>query len=323
MEIIRLYKLSDAEMFSYADKIIANLQTDLASFTAFDSTIDANFVVNAQNLFTNAQNIPSDNVVIDQQVASTEQVQNLMQECREQYDDMKFFVKKAYKTSVGRQNEFGLNDYSKAALNANEMVRFLSDMYSVANKYRTELTLAGCSSVIIDRNQTLSNELMLVVRAQNQIMDTRSTLAEDRINVNNALWEVITLISEAAKRVFRRSPANIARYLRPQPRRAGTGGNTEQNIAPNATQKAITEAIVSDSVIEITNTGTTTLEFYVADAVIAPTPTVSVLTLAPSASTTIIANTYMPNNTEGWLWVRNTDISTAGKYDAVLLMVDN
>lgn len=323
MEIIRLYKLSDAEMFSYADKIIANLQIDLASFTTFDSTIDANFVTDAQHLFANAQNIPSDNVVIDQQVASTEQVQNLMQDCRDQYDDMKFFVKKAFKTSVGRQNEFGLNDYNKASLNANEMVRFLSDMYSVANKYRTELSIAGCSNAVIDRNQVLSNELMLVVRAQNQIMDTRSTLAENRINANNALWEVLVLISEAAKRVFRRSPANIARYLRPQPPKTGAGGNTEQTIAPNATQKAISEAIVSDSVMEITNTGTTTLEFYVADAVITPTPTTSIVTLTPSASTTIIANTYMPNNTEGWLWVRNTDTNTAGKYDAVLLTVDN
>ena len=323
MEIIRLYKLSDAEMFSYADKIIANLQIDLASFTAFDSTIDANFVTDAQHLFANAQNIPSDNVVIDQQVASTEQVQNLMQDCREQYDDMKFFVKKAFKASVGRQNEFGLNDYNKAALNANEMVRFLSDMYSVANKYRTELTVAGCSNAVIDRNQVLSNELMLVVRAQNQIMDTRSTLAENRINANNALWEVLVLISEAAKRVFRRSPADIARYLRPQPPKTGAGGNTEQTIAPNATQKAISEAIVSDAVMEITNTGTTTLEFYVADAVITPAPTTSIVTLAPSASTTIIANTYMPNNTEGWLWVRNTDTNAAGKYDAVLLTVDN
>ena len=323
MEIIRLYKLSDAEMFSYADKVIANLQIDITLFSAFDSTIDATFIANAQNLLTTAQNIPSDNVVIDQQVASTEQVRALMQDCRDQYDDMKFFIKKAFKNSLGRQNEFGLNDYDKAVLNPSEMVRFLGDMYGVADKYRSDLNLVGCSNTIIDRNSLLEKDLNTLVREQSQIMDSRSTAAENRIIANNALWEIIVLISEAAKRVFRRSPANISRYLRPQPRRTGTGGNTDITVSPDNTQKAIGDTIINDSVIDINNTGTTTLEFYVADNIITPTPTVSILTLLPGTSATLVANDYMPNNTVGSLWVRNTDANTAGKFDAILLMVDN
>ena len=130
MEIIRLYKLADAEMFSYADKVISNLQTDIALFSNFDATIDGAFVTQAWNLLNTAKALPTDNVVLDQQVAITEQVKILMQDCRDQYDDMKFFIKKAFKNSVGRQNEFGLNDYNKAMINASEMVRFLDDMYN-------------------------------------------------------------------------------------------------------------------------------------------------------------------------------------------------
>ncbi len=323
MEIIRLYKLSDAEMFSYADKVIANLQTDITLFSAFDSTINASFITNALNLLTTAQNIPSDNVVLDQQVASTEQVRALMQDCRDQYDDMKFFIKKAFKNSLGRQNEFGLNDYDKAALNPSEMVRFLGDMYNVADRYRNDLTLVGCSNTMIDRNSLLEKDLNTLIREQSQIIDGRSTAAENRIIANNALWDVIVLISEAAKRVFRRSPANISRYLRPQPHRTGTGGNTDVTISPDSTQKAINDTITSDSVVDINNTGTTTLEFYVADNIINPTPTVSILTLLPGASATLIASDYMPNNTAGSLWVRNTATNTTGKFDAILLMVDN
>lgn len=323
MEIIRLYKLSDAEMFSYADKVIANLQTDITLFSAFDSTINASFITNAQNLLTTAQNIPSDNVVLDQQVASTEQVRALMQDCRDQYDDMKFFIKKAFKNSLGRQNEFGLNDYDKAALNPSEMVRFLGDMYNVADRYRNDLTLVGCSNTMIDRNSLLEKDLNTLIREQSQIIDGRSTAAENRIIANNALWDVIVLISEAAKRVFRRSPANISRYLRPQPHRTGTGGNTDVTISPDSTQKAINDTITSDSVVDINNTGTTTLEFYVADNIINPMPTVSILTLLPGASATLIASDYMPNNTAGSLWVRNTATNTTGKFDAILLMVDN
>ena len=323
MEIIRLYKLSDAEMFSYADKVIANLQTDIALFNAFDSTINASFITNAQNLFTTAQNLPSDNVILDQQVASTEQVRSLMQECRDQYDDMKFFIKKAFKTSVGRQNEFGLNDYDKAALNPSEKVRVLGDMYNVADRYRSDLNTAGCSNTMIDRNSLLEKSLNDLIREQSQIIDSRSTSAENRIIANNALWEVVTLISEAAKRVFRRSPANINRYLRPQPRRAGAGGNTDITVAADTTQKAINEVITTDSVVDINNTGNTTLEFYVADNIINPTPTTSILTLLPGTSATLLASDYMPNNTIGSLWVRNTATNTAGKFDAILMMIDN
>ncbi len=323
MEIIRLYKLSDAEMFSYADKIIDNLQIDISLFSAFDSTINAGFITTSQNLLNTARNIPSDNVVVDQQVASTEQVRTLMQECRDQYDDMKFFIKKAFKTSLGKQNEFGLNDYDKAALNPTEMIRFLGDMYSVADRYRADLLNVGCSNAIVDKNFLLEKDLNILVREQSQIMDSRSTAAENRIIANNVVWEVIVLISEAAKRVFRRSPANINRYLRPQPRRLGSGGNTDITISADSTQKAINDNIAADSVVELNNTGNTTLEFYVADSVITPTPTTPIFMLAPNTNATLLASDYMPDNTVGSLWVRNTATNTAGKYDAILLSVDN
>ena len=322
MEIIRLYKLADAEMFTYADKVISNLQTDIALFSNFDATIDAAFVTQAWNLLNTAKALPTDNVVLDQQVAITEQVKILMQDCRDQYDDMKFFIKKAFKNSVGRQNEFGLNDYNKAMINASEMVRFLDDMYNTADRYRTELTLAGCSNTFINKNRTLSDDLNLLIREQSQIMDSRSTSAEDRIKANNAIWEIVVLISEAAKRVFRKSPANMSRYLRPQPQKVGENTNLEITVAANAHKKAIDSVVTEDTTINLTNTGTTTLNFYVADGQINPMPTSEVLTLAAGETTVLIASDFSPKDTYGNLYVQNIG-AVAGKFDAVILTIDN
>lgn len=322
MEIIRLYKLSDAEMFTYADKVISNLQGDIALFSNFDSTIDVSFVTQAQTLLNIAKSLPTDNVVLDQQVAITEQVKTLMQDCRDQYDDMKFFIKKAFKNSVGRQNEFGLNDYNKVMLNASEMVRFLDDMYNVADRYRTELTLVGCSNALIDKNRSLSDDLSLLIREQSQIMDSRSTSAEDRIKANNEVWEVVVLISEAAKRIFRKSPANISRYLRPQPQKAGENSSLEVTVTANTHKKAIDSLVTEDTTIQLTNTGTTTLVFYVADGQISPMPTSETLTLAAGENTVLIASDFAPNDTYGNLYVQNIG-NVSGKFDAVILTIDN
>lgn len=114
VEIRRLYNTEDVRMTESARVTQELLTQDLASFTAFDATITPEFAANFLAKIVAAEKVVADTVIIDQQVALTENVLDVMDRARAMYGEMRYFVLKSFPTSVGIQGEIGLNDYDKA-----------------------------------------------------------------------------------------------------------------------------------------------------------------------------------------------------------------
>ena len=192
-ELKRNYTGTDAFMTESA-RVNYNLSNgDLAKFTAFDSTINATFMTAYLTAIVAAETVVADSAISDQQVQTTENVLSQMDLARAKYNEVKYFVQKAFPGSPATQGEFGLNDYMDARRSESKMIQFLDEMHKAAVKYQTELADAGYTAKI-DDIRTIRNSLLDKNTTQEVFKKQRPKLTEDRIKILNAAYERLTQV---------------------------------------------------------------------------------------------------------------------------------
>lgn len=213
VEIVRVYNGSDAFMTESARVIYDLFDIDASLFRAFDSTLDATFKASYLAQVVSAEEVIADTAIIDQQVILTEKADKSMDLARIKYNEVKYFVQKAFPDSVGTQNEFGLNDYERARKNKSQMSQFLFEMYVAADKYKTELITAGYNQPAIDAILPLRDELLANNISQKVFQKQRPKLTEDRVKLLNACYKTMMQINAAAQIVFMDDFAKQNQYV--------------------------------------------------------------------------------------------------------------
>jgi hypothetical protein len=202
IEVVRIFNGSDAFMTESARVIHDLFATDIAAFTAFDSTLNGAFVTAYLAEVVAAEQVIADTAIVDQQVILTEKADKSMDLARIKYNEVKYFVQKAFKDSLGTQNEFGLNDYERARKNKSQMAQFLFEMHVAADKYGAELIAAGYNQAGIDAILPLRDELLTNNISQKVFQKQRPKLTEDRVKVLNTCYKTMMQINAAAQIVF-------------------------------------------------------------------------------------------------------------------------
>ena len=106
---------SDPYMVEQSDICKALLENNLADFTNFDGTINAGFVTAFAAKINAAFTVVKDSAVLSPQLTATETVMAIMQQGREAYTDLMYFVsKKAFKTNKLVIKEFNAIQYSQS-----------------------------------------------------------------------------------------------------------------------------------------------------------------------------------------------------------------
>lgn len=99
-EITRNYTGSDAFMTESA-RVNYNLAySELTKFTNFDSTIKASYMSDYLAAIIAAETVVADSAISDQQVQTTENVLSQMELARAKYNEVKYFVQKAFPDSA-------------------------------------------------------------------------------------------------------------------------------------------------------------------------------------------------------------------------------
>ncbi len=213
IEIVRMYNGTDAFMTESARIIHDLFAIDIALFTAFDSTLDGAFKTSYLAEVTAAEQVIADTAIVDQQVSLTEKADVSMDAARNKYNEIKYFVQKAFKESMGTQNEFGLNDYERARKNKSQMAQFLFELHVAADKYSNQLIMVGYNQAGIDAILPLREELLTNNISQKVFQKQRPKLTEDRIKVLNACYKSMVQINAAAQIVFMNDFAKQNQYV--------------------------------------------------------------------------------------------------------------
>ena len=112
-KIKRAFLIADATMCERARTIYGLLETDIAQFTAIDSTVNAAFLAQYLAAIEAADVVVSDSIVRSRVVQETETVLALMERARKKLNEVRFFAQKTFENSLATQQEFGLQDYIK------------------------------------------------------------------------------------------------------------------------------------------------------------------------------------------------------------------
>ncbi|SDE90636.1 hypothetical protein [Epilithonimonas hungarica] len=311
-EIKRAYLGTDAYMTESARANYNLANSELAKFTGFDSTINAAYMTAYLASIVAAETVVADSAISDQQVQTTENVLSQMELARAKYNEVKYFVQKAFPNSAATQGEFGLNDYMDARRSESKMIQFLDEMSKACVKYQTQLVAAGYNAPAIATIQTIRTDLLNKNTTQEVFKKQRPKLTEDRIKILNAVYDRLTQVNAAAQIIYMTDYAkqrqfiyDISRDNDLQEYEGSVGAGTVKTIA--------TLAVSEGTVFTFKNTGTVPLVFCLSS-----TENLEGIQIPIGGGATISKTAADLNPNAGFLLVKNTDAANAGSYQITL-----
>jgi hypothetical protein len=252
----RSYIGSDAYMVEQSDIGKALLEQNLADFTAFDGTLDASFVTAFTTKINAAFTVVKDSAVLSPQLVATQTVTETMQQGRDAYNDLMYFVtKKAFKTNPLVVKEFN-GDYGKVNRTQPKFAAFLESLHTIAGKYKTELLASGCKQPLIDSIGTIATNLRSSNTAQEVIKRGRPTLTADRIVVLNTCYDALMTVYAAANRIYKNDPVKQAQFVYKPGGKNDIASNYTGSIAAGATALVATLPYNADRAITLQATNT-------------------------------------------------------------------
>lgn len=202
--ILRIYEGVDTFMLESSEVMQAALVDDLADFNAFDTTIDATFLANWATANTAARDTTTDFTVVGEQKDRTALVNAAMQQCRDAYNDIMYFAKKAFKNNADLLLKFGRgNTYQSARQNQPKMVELMEEMAKNVITYTSQLSTAGASATVLGAPAAAFTALSALNISQNTQIKDRRLFSRERIEAYNTAYTIMALVGDAAQSVYR------------------------------------------------------------------------------------------------------------------------
>jgi hypothetical protein len=209
VKVTKDYNMQNAEVVEVSVIKKEYAVEDLLSLTAFDKQINAAYITSIEDAITRALSFPLDDAVIDQQAAKGAVVTEKMKLGEEHFQDIKYFVDKAFPDNSNVKKEFGYNDYSEAKKKPATFVAFLRQLSTTVNFYGDPLKDAGMDESMLLVSAKRADELETASAAHERSKKGRLLITQDRTIAYNVLYGKIKLLCSAGKRVFK---TNYARY---------------------------------------------------------------------------------------------------------------
>jgi hypothetical protein len=212
-KVTKDYNMQNAEVVEVSVIKKEYAVEDLLSLTAFDKQINAAYITSIEDAITRALSFPLDDAVIDQQAAKGVVVTEKMKLGEEHFQDIKYFVDKAFPGNSNVKKEFGYNDYSEAKKKPATFVAFLRQLSTTVNFYGDPLKDAGMDESMLLVSAKRADELETASAAHEVSKKGRLLITQDRTIAYNELYGKIKLLCSAGKRVFKTNYARYRRYI--------------------------------------------------------------------------------------------------------------
>ncbi|QQS31321.1 MAG: hypothetical protein IPM47_10555 [Sphingobacteriales bacterium] len=314
---IRKFGLSDADMLEEARLTHSYFETDKVDMVAFDATMDDPFADDFLAEIDAVEEIPDDDIIIDELTESTRTVEEAMEAGRRAYQQLKYFIENAFVNEQTIWNQFGYNDYEKKNRSQASFIQFLFNAHKTSFKYATELNAVGCTNARIAEIKTLAEEIQTFNIAQESKKGTRPVGTESRIKMLNSIWSTLSRIRRAGKLIYF---DNFGKYQRYLGHRASSSTNPVTGTVPaSSVVKVISGGFVAETPFNFKNTGDTTLRFGLCQTA-TEIPDESGITLAPGESqikTVEMLGDY--DETHTFINVLNLSSEATGRYEVTYL----
>lgn len=230
-EIVRRFNVTDHVLRDACRYAASQYIVHEARFAGFDAEVfEEDFRAELEDVISILETIPTDDVLVDEQMEETEDVQEKVTECLALVRSLKWTIKKTAKKkkSSSYMGQFGYNDLSKARKSVTKMLTFMDDFVNKVASEEEKLKENGMSETTFLQLRTVVSEFKQERREQKESMDRRSAMAEKRIRIQNSIWDMLVLIDEAADYIFENEPS--LREIFALPRQVSSGSSDEPDL---------------------------------------------------------------------------------------------
>ncbi len=196
--VIREFHLTDAVLKQKADEFINLLDRDIAEFADRGYTPEKKAeLIDARNA---VEAFPSDEQLEEIKVELTEQKDRARSALEKSMRTILNMAENAFGFGSAKHREFGASDVSRQP--DAELVRNARIMSATAEKYLKNLASEGLTADKIDTLIEQRDTLDLALDAQAKGISDRDVATEDRIEVLNALYRLITKYAGIGQDIF-------------------------------------------------------------------------------------------------------------------------
>ena len=263
--IVRAYNGSDDYMVETSATLQSLFVTNIADFTAFDTTLTIAYGTTWLNAINAAGTVVRDSQVKDILAQRTNAVLTQMELCKIKYNEVKYFANKVFPKDKARQAEFGTDTYLQARQSQSKMISFLDEMHKACVKYQTQLVAGGLSATKIAAIQTLRTDLQNLNTSQEGYIRARPVLTQDRIVVLNNCFNITKTIIEAAQVIYYNDIARRQQYVYLPSQEADDSEIIELTISSPIPVLLKTQAYNPTRQYNLANNGPATVEFYISN----------------------------------------------------------
>lgn len=206
-KVMRLYHMEDSKMFEFANDCNGRLEDNLPAFEAYDGTFNAAFVTEYAGKIETAMGLPADNTTRAVQKGSKEVVKKAMSDCKDCFQTVKRFVKRAFPKSRGMEKEFGFDKYKRVQQSTVYFPGFMDEVYDSAVEYKTQLNAVNFSDAMIEEIHIKQQALTESIFSHSQKKHSRPSKNQDRIKVLNEIYSIAADICKSGQLIFRKNYA--------------------------------------------------------------------------------------------------------------------
>jgi hypothetical protein len=261
-EVQKLYNKTHPEMLEDATVKETFAAEDITKISDFDTKIDLPFLTLCGTRLTAAKAILTDEMVMDQVMQMSQAMKDLLNGCRNGFQDVKHFVEKAFPNDKGVKKEFGYDDYEDARKSQPKMIVFMKMLATTVGKYSVQLTDQGMPATLPTRITNLAKDIETANKEQEVSKSGRTITTQERINAYNAVWKDLQVICSAGKRAHINDYARYRRYILYTTNQQPPVLPDEYDVLPaGQTATALTEFTTVTPIVFI-NAGETDLRFF-------------------------------------------------------------
>ncbi len=152
--------LSDSLMLQEAGSTQSIFVDDQAVFEAFDVDYGGTYATDFETAIGTAAVFPTDEQIRDEISDLGQLTEDEMEKCRENFQDAKRFIKKAWPDRPKMWNRFGFDDYNDARASKHKLIPFMERYLDLVNDFTAELTAVNFTAAMQTEVGTRANALI-------------------------------------------------------------------------------------------------------------------------------------------------------------------
>lgn len=214
----RIYNISILVLLQHARIVIELLKQDLEVFAEQDSNFNANKIVELQNLLKEANQLP-DKSILNEQSAIVQQFLDLVEEGKQHYKELFYFIRKAFYNQIVIQNLLGKNTFSAAKRSQLAFIQFFKVLVDIQPNYEAALLAAGAKPALLARTAILCEKMEAIITTKEIFKKERREKTRYRVEKINDLYVALNSIEHLALVVYQDNASKSKAYTIPRANR--------------------------------------------------------------------------------------------------------